>query len=105
MQSEILDQTAQNEVVATKASEPLVWDALWAAMRASHDVWIETTEGMFWDMLEVLPPRAQSHDRFLVGEAARHDENGKPVYSCFKQVGTRFYAKDMTVEQFKAGVL
>lgn len=79
---------------------PLVWGELWDAMKASPDEWIETTEEMFFEMLEAVPPRKQGENKFLVGEAARHNEQGEAVYSCFKQVGAKFYAKDMTVAQY-----
>lgn len=81
----------------------LEWQELWDAMDASPEAWIETTEKMYWNMLECVPPRAQLGDRFLVGEALRHDAEGKAVHSCFKEVGSQFFAKNMTVEHFKAG--
>lgn len=85
------------------SAKRLEWEALWDAMDASPDTWIETTEAMYWQMLEVVPPRAQMGDRFLVGEALRHDAQGKTVHTCFKEVGSRFFAKNMTVEHFKGG--
>lgn len=80
---------------------PLEWSDLWAAMKATPDAWIPTTEEMFWEMLECVPPRAQFGGRFLVGEAERHNEHGDAVHACFKQVGTSHFAKYMTVQQFK----
>jgi len=38
-----------------------------------------------------------------VGEPLRHNEEGKAVHACFKEIGSQFFAKNMTVEQFKAG--
>ena len=81
-------------------TNPLEWADLWAAMDAAPADWIETTERMFWNMLEVLPPRAQKRGRFLVGEARRHNAEGKGVYACFKQTGDRYFAKHLTVEEF-----
>jgi hypothetical protein len=72
-------------------------------MKAQPEDWIETTEDMFWEMLECVPPRVQERGRFLVGEAERHNDEGKAVHACFKEVGNRFYAKYMTVEQFHGG--
>ena len=46
----------------------LEWQPLWDAMDARPTEWIETTEQMWWDMLECVPPRAQAGSRFLVGE-------------------------------------
>jgi hypothetical protein len=82
----------------------LEWKELWDAMDANPTEWIPTTEKMYWEMLEVLPPRKQSRSAFLVGEATRHNLEGYPVYSCFKRVGDSFYAKNMTVEQFNKEV-
>jgi hypothetical protein len=83
----------------------LEWQPLWDAMDANPTEWIPTTEKMYWEMLEVLPPRKQSRSAFLVGEATRHNAEGYPVYSCFKRVGDSFYAKSMTLEQFMKEVL
>lgn len=62
--------------------------------------WIETTEAMWQHMLEVVPPRAQVGNRFLVGEALRHDASGKAVHSCFIERDNRYFAKNMTVAEF-----
>lgn len=82
-------------------AKPLVWKELWDAMDANPEQWIQTTEGMYWEMLEVVPPRAQTRDAFLVGEPLRHNSNGDAVNACFKQVGDNFYARNLTVAQFK----
>lgn len=86
-----------------KDTKPLEWSELWDAMKASPDAWIHTTESMYWHMLECVPPRAEFGNRFLVGEAERHNEEGKAVHACFKQVGNEFFAKYMTVDQFFQG--
>jgi hypothetical protein len=86
-------------------NQPLEWQPLWDAMDANPTEWIPTTEKMYWEMLEVLPPRKQSRSAFLVGEATRHNSEGYPVYSCFKRVGDSFYAKSMTLDQFMKEVL
>ena len=78
-----------------------VWQQLWDAMDANPSEWIETTEKMYWDMLEVLPPRAQSRSAFLVGEANHHDSNGEAVYACFCETGDKFRARYMTLKEFK----
>lgn len=81
-------------------SEKLEWQALWDAMKAAPEAWIPTTENMWWQMLEVLPPRAQTRGAFLVGEASRHVD-GVAVYTCLKHSGGEYFAKDLTVKQFK----
>lgn len=93
---------AQAIVEVTAKPAALEWSALWAAMKAAPGQWIETTEAMSWHMLEVLPPRAGGWGRFLVGEPATHNAAGEPVYTCFRKVGARYEARDMTVREFNA---
>ena len=83
----------------------LEWAELWAAMDASPAEWIPTTEAMYWQMLEVLPPRAMRGRCFLVGEALRDNENGQAVYACFNKLGDDYFARNLTVEEFKTDVL
>lgn len=78
-----------------------VWQELWDAMDANPSEWIETTEKMYWDMLEVLPPRAQTPSAFLVGEANHHNANGEAVYACFCETGDKYRARYMTLKEFK----
>jgi hypothetical protein len=82
------------------SAAPLEWQALWDAMDASPDAWIPTTEKMYWDMLEVLPPRKMLGRNFLVGEALRHNDEGEAVYSCFTKFGDTYKAKNLTVAEF-----
>jgi hypothetical protein len=79
----------------------LEWQPLWDAMEKYPDEWICTTEKMHWDMLEVLPPRAQTKRAFLVGEAHSHNTDGKAIYACFKESGNDFFARYLTLEQFR----
>jgi hypothetical protein len=83
-------------------NQPLEWQALWDAMDANPDTWIPTTKEMYWEMLEVLPPRKMIGNNFLVGEALRDDSEGFPVYSCFTKFGETYKARNMTLEQFMA---
>ena len=82
-------------------TKKLEWQPLWDAMEANPNDWTPTTEKMFWEMLEVLPPRAHNGRAFLVGEALRHNETGHAVHACFRQSGEDYYAKNMTVQQFR----
>lgn len=80
-------------------AQPLEWQALWDAMELNPDKWVLTTEKMYWEMLEVLPPRKMIGQNFLVGEALCHID-GIPVYSCFSKFGDVYKTKNMTVRQF-----
>jgi hypothetical protein len=77
------------------------WSPLWAAMKDTPDKWILTTKHMFFEMLGAMPPTRQRQRSFLVGEPARHNDNGVAVYSCFKIQGGRVYAKDMTIAEYE----
>lgn len=79
---------------------PLEWQALWDAMDASPEAWLPTTEKMYWEMLEVLPPRKMIGRSFLVGEKLRHNSAGEAVYSCFAKFGDTYEAKNLTVAEF-----
>jgi len=81
-------------------NKALEWEALWAAMDATPDAWIPTTENMYWQMLEVLPPRKMLGTNFLVGEALRSNSQGEEVYSCFSKCGNTYKAKNLTVAEF-----
>lgn len=88
----------------TTAQTTLEWSPLWEAMKADKSAWIPTTESMYWEMLECLPPRAMRNGAFLVGEADHHDSAGHAVYACFRQIGDSFAAKYMTAQQFSEGI-
>ena len=85
-------------------SEKLEWAELWAAMDAQPLEWIPTTEAMYWEMLGCVPPRAMRGGAFLVGEANNSNADGYPVYACFKQLGDNYFARNLTLEQFRAEV-
>lgn len=86
-----------------KDTKPLEWNELWDAMDANPQEWIPTTEAMYWQMLEVLPPRKMMGQNFLVGEANCHNAEGEAVYSCFTKFGDTYKAKHMTLAEFMAG--
>ena len=81
---------------------PLEWAPLWAAMDDKPSEWIPTTEAMYWHMLECVPPRSQRVGAFLVGEANNTNADGYPVYACFRQSGDHYFARNLTLEQFRS---
>jgi len=79
----------------------LEWTPLWDAMEANPTDWIPTTEKMYWQMLEAVPPRAHTNGAFLVGEASHSNAEGRTMYAGFRKTGGQFYAKYLTIDQFK----
>lgn len=78
-----------------------------------------TTQERYWEMLECLPPAAQTGAGFLVGEPYDHDAKGRERYFAFfwqryddfekaaHGLEEAFYeaAAPMTVAEFKAATL
>ena len=81
-------------------TKPLEWQELWNAMDANPQEWIPTTEAMYWQMLECLPPRKMLGQNFLVGEAVHSNGAGEAVYSCFTKFGDTYKAKNLTLAEF-----
>ena len=81
-------------------STPLVWKPLWDAMRSSPGAWIPTTEKMYWDMLEALPPLRMSRGMFLMSEADHTDAEGQEVYAGFMHKSDEYFARYMTKQEF-----
>lgn len=81
-------------------SVPLEWADLWNAMNNSPVSWIPTTENMYWNMLEAVPPRAMFAGAFLVGEPFNHNAQGEPIYAMFRYVGNEYEARYMTLREF-----
>ena len=79
----------------------LEWAPLWDAMKSTPGAWIPTTEAMYWEMLECVPPRAMTSGSFLVGEADHHNADGYAVYACFKKFSDDYNARYMTLAPFK----
>jgi hypothetical protein len=80
----------------------LEWSPLWKAMQCNPDSWIETTESMYYDMLNAVPPRIHNSCRFLVGEPHHDNEQGETVYASFKVVNDRYFAKYQTVNEYRS---
>ena len=70
--------------------------------------WQPTTEERYWEMLEILPPAAQTGYGFLVGEPADHrrcEVKGVtlPRYDAFIETEAGFFTADrpLTFFEFK----
>lgn len=81
--------------------DKLEWAELWAAMKANPGKWIPTTEAMYWNQLEVLPPILYDGRFFLVGEASHMNEKGQQVYACFNERNGKYTARYMTYQEAK----
>lgn len=70
--------------------------------------WKRVSEARYWEMLEILPPAVMTGRGFLVGEPWRHDENDRPMFAAFLQLGygesVTYYESNepMTVAAFRA---
>ncbi len=93
--------TTTTENTTTTESAPLEWAALWAAMTENPEAWIPTTEAMYSDMLEVLPPAGWVGGAFLVGEPNHHNAQGEAVYACFRKIGDKFHARYLSRREFR----
>jgi hypothetical protein len=94
-------------IVDDTPQTPLEWSSLWSAMQANYnaksDAWTLTTETMFDDMLNVLPPLAMRNGAFLLCEANHHNSDGYPVYAAFRQLpGNVFQSRYMTALEFRS---
>lgn len=66
---------------------------------AGRDVWVEVSEGFYWQALEVLPPIKYDGRRFMVGEPLTHNERGA-VHAGFTKIGERYFARTCNVVDF-----
>lgn len=79
---------------------PPTWNDLWDALQETPAKWVETTEEMYWEMLEAVPPKRQNARKFLVGEAHHDNAQGEAVYACFKEHDGRFFARYATIAEY-----
>ena len=77
------------------------WKDLWDAMDAHPENWQPTTEAMYNEMLGVVFPTAMDGSAFLVGEPNHHNNDGIPVYACFRNKGGHYEAMYLTEEGFR----
>lgn len=95
------DQFPTDAELDAMIGPPLEWSALWAAMDANPTRWQNTTEHMFYEMLNAVPPAAMGGGAFLVGEASHDNAQGEAVYACFRAVYGEFEARYMTRREFR----
>ena len=74
---------------------------LWNAMEDKPENWQPTTREMAMEMLEAVPPQAMRRESFLVGEPNHHNDDGLPVYACFRVKDGHYEAKYLTEEGFR----
>ena len=71
-------------------------------MGSEPTTWHETTEKMYWDMLECVPPHRMTGRMFLVGECDHANSLGEDVYAAFRKYDGGWQARYMTVAEFEA---
>lgn len=84
--------------MVTENEKPLEWRDLWDELNRKNvsgdDSWTLTTEDMYYEMLNSVPPRDYFTGGFAAGEPVRHSRNGA-LYHAFKVEGNKYYAKLM----------
>ena len=78
-----------------------MWDKLKENYNSGSHDWVETTEETYTEQLEVLPPAAQRANAFLMGEPYTYNAAHEKVYACFNKRGKQYFAKFMTIAQFR----
>jgi len=66
------------------ANTPNLWDEMRRRFDAGDRSWIPTTEEMYHEMLNVLPPAYWRGGVFAVGEPWRHTGDNRPIFACFR---------------------
>lgn len=76
----------------------------WFAKPEGDNHWTPTTEYMWNNQLNSLPPRATGGGAFLVGEAWNHTSGAvnEAIYACFACINGKFYARYLTLKMFRA---
>ena len=98
--SGVADFTEEEEIEMMEnqtKTEPLVYSALFNAMKMHPETWMPTTQEMYYEMRDVVPPAGMKSQSFLMGEPVGHDQHDRAVFACFKRVGEEFFARHMTL--------
>lgn len=70
----------------------------------SRDIWRRIDEEHYDWYLNSVPPITMKNNGFLAGEPYTHDDMGNGVYLACKEYNHRFYAKLMTLKEFKVKI-
>ncbi|OAM91893.1 hypothetical protein AW736_26295 [Termitidicoccus mucosus] len=76
-----------------------------ADFEANRQVWRETTESVYHEMLNILPPAYLEADMFMLGEPYSHNANGEAVFSIFMAREGHYFALHGTRRQVRDGKL
>ena len=68
----------------------------WGACDAHPGAWVECSAEHWMYCLEVLPP-IYFAGGFAVSEAVRDGATGAPVYLCLVHIGSRYFARELTL--------
>lgn len=101
---EIWDREGLSPRGATKVKNILIYlnlslegQELWDFMKLKcfEMMYLPTTEAMYYEMLNVLPPARQCGSAFAVGE-----ESHSGMHACFIEKYNKYFAKYMTLKRF-----
>ena len=76
-----------------------------ADYKAGVKSWRETTEEVYHDMLNALPPAYFTQNAFSIGEPYTHDKNNRPVFTHFVHIGTRYFGLHCTLSEVRTNAL
>lgn len=68
---------------------------------AEPDTWVRISDEHADDLLNALPP-IYINGGFMVGEPARHDDDGYPVHTAIINVGDGHLARDYSIQDRQA---
>ena len=70
-------------------------------MRIEDSAWLEISENHYHEMLEMLPPLAMSHNKFISSEPYRQNGQGENLYFVGRELPGTFQARLMTINDYK----
>ena len=92
----------KNEIVSTFVYGQAYYDAI-AKMTPLDlsSLWMEETEGRYYEMLGALPPIKRDECGFMVGECMNHTADGA-IYEAHIEVSGRFFFRPALLKTFDA---
>lgn len=78
------------------------WEEMLQRYNEGEKIWTRTTQERSLEQFGCVPPAAQKHNAFLVGEPYTHNSRGEEVYACFRLKDGIYSARYMTLREFQS---